>query len=82
MNSIAEKFIASVRRELLDHFIITSQNQLYHLLKTYIEHYNTERPRQGIGQSIPKGYDIRSIGEIKSKPILFGLNYESLQEAA
>ena len=82
MNSIAERFIGSLRRELLDNFIIISENQLYYLLRTYIEHYNTKRPHQGIGQSVPKGYDIRSIGEIRSKPILFGLNYEYFREAA
>jgi hypothetical protein len=82
MNSIVERFIASVRRELLDHFIIFSQDQLYYLLKTFIEHYNTKRPHQGIGQKVPKGYAIQDYGKIKPKPILFGLNYEYYREAA
>jgi transposase InsO family protein len=82
MNSIAERFIGSVRRELLDHFIICSQDQLYNLLKAYIEHYNTKRPHQGIEQRVPKGYTIRNFGRIKSKPTLFGLNYEYYREEA
>ena len=82
MNSIAERFIGSVRRELLDHFIIFSQDQLYNLFKAYIEHYNTKRPHQGIDQRIPKGYVVRNFGRIKSKPTLFGLNYEYYREAA
>jgi len=39
-------------------------------------------PHEGIGQSIPKGYSVRTIGEIRSKPTLFGLNYEYFREAA
>jgi putative transposase len=82
MNSIAERFIGSVRREILDHFIIFSQYQLYHLLKTYIEYYNRKRPHQGIEQRIPKGYTIRTIGKIKYRPVLFSLNYEYYRKAA
>ena len=82
MNSISERFIGSVRREILDHFIIISKNQLYTILKEYIEYYNTKRPHQGIEQRIPKGHTCRNSGRIKSKPILFGLNYEYYREAA
>jgi len=31
MNPIVERFIGSVRREILDHFIIFGQNQLYNI---------------------------------------------------
>ena len=82
MNSIAERFIGSVRREILDYFIITSQIQLYMILKEYVEYYNTRRPHQVIGQRVPKGYIIENSGSIQSKPILFGLNYEYYREAA
>ncbi|OVE78910.1 hypothetical protein BVY01_04070 [bacterium I07] len=82
MNAIAERFIGSVRREILDYFIIFSRFQLYHLLKTYIEYYNRRRPHQGIGQRIPKGFRIRTFGRIKSRPTLFGLNHEYYREAA
>ncbi len=82
MNSIAERFIGSVRREILDHFILFNQNQLYAILKEYIEYYNTKRPHQGIEQRVPKGNICRNSGRIQSKPILFGLNYEYYRKAA
>ena len=82
MNAIAERFIGSVRREILDHFIIIGQHQLYQLLKAYIGYYNTKRPHQGIEQRVPKGYSIRTFGRIKCRPTLFGLNYEFYREAA
>ena len=82
MNSIAERFIGSVRRELLDHFIIFGQNQLYSILQEYVEYYNSKRPHQGIEQRVPKGYITKNCGKIKSRPVLFGLNYEYYREAA
>ncbi len=82
MNSIAERWVGSVRREILDHFIIFSKNQLRNILEEYVEYYNDTRPHQGTEQRIPKGYEIREEGKIKSQPILFGLNQEFYREAA
>ncbi len=81
MNSVAERWIASVRNEILDHFIIFSQNQLRNILKEYVEYFNKIRPYQGIEQRIPKGYKVRKEGKIKSRSILFGLNQEFYREA-
>ena len=81
MNSICERWIGSVRREILDYFIIFSKNQLMNILKGYVEYYNKIRPHQGIEQRIPKGYEIKD-GKIKSRSILFGLNQEFYQDAA
>jgi putative transposase len=49
MNAHAERWVQSVRRECLDHFIILGETHLRHLLKEYEEHHNLERPHQGIG---------------------------------
>ncbi len=82
MNSIAERWIASVRTEIFDHFIIFNKNQLMNILKVYVEYYNGIRPHQGIEQRIPNGYEVRKDGKIKSRQILFGLNQEFYREAA
>jgi transposase InsO family protein len=42
MNAIAERFIGSIRREALDHFLIINRNQLKAILAEYIEYYNTK----------------------------------------
>ena len=81
MNAIAERFVGSVRREMLDSFIIFNEKQLKNILNEYIEYYNKTRPHQGINQQIPKGYEIKN-GEIKSRSILFGLNQEFYRKAA
>ncbi len=81
-NSISERFIGSVRREILDHFVLFSQKQLYKILREYVEYYNTKRPHQGIDQRIPKGHNIENTGRIKSRPILFGLNFDYYRKVA
>ena len=49
MNAYAERFIRSIRNQCFDHIIFFSDDQLWRVTKTYINHYNTERPHQGIG---------------------------------
>jgi hypothetical protein len=49
MNAIAERWIASVRRECTNRVLITGENHLQHVLQTYVEHYNTGRSHQGDG---------------------------------
>jgi transposase InsO family protein len=73
MNAYAERFVGSVRRELLDNFIIFSYDQLYRLCKEYITYYNTFRPHQGINQQTPEGYTPETEGEIVKVPVLGGL---------
>jgi putative transposase len=55
MNAICERLIGTLRRELLDRTLILNQSHLRAVLADYQEHYNTARPHQGIGQSIPNG---------------------------
>jgi putative transposase len=53
MNAHAERWVGSVRRECLDHFIVFGERHLRYLLDEYLAHYNGtlggQRPHQGIG---------------------------------
>jgi putative transposase len=82
MNAIAERFVGSVRRELLDHFIMLSRNQLKTVLADYIHYYNTLRLHQGLGQQTPTGYSPEEKGEILKIPILSGLHHHYFRRAA
>ena len=42
-NAIAERFIGTLRRECLDHLLITGPRHLAVVLQEYAEHYNTHR---------------------------------------
>ncbi|MCP4959589.1 MAG: transposase [Actinomycetia bacterium] len=52
-NAFAERWVRSVRHELLDRTLIWNQRQLRQLLNEYIAHYNAHRPHQGIEQRAP-----------------------------
>ena len=81
MNSIAERFIGSVRREALDYYLLINKRQIKKILSEYIEYYNTKRPHQGIDQNIPMGYVPLINGSIKKIPILGGLCNHYLRSA-
>ncbi len=82
MNSIAERFIGSVRREALDYFLIMNKKQLKNILTEYIDYYNSFRPHQGIGQGNPEGNSFNKEGIIKRKKVLGGLHSHYYRDVA
>lgn len=54
-NAIAERWIASARRECLDLMLITSERHLRLVLSEYIDHYNRHRPHRTLRQNPPAG---------------------------
>ena len=54
-NAIAERWIASARRECLDRMLITGERHLRLVLSEYIDHYNSHRPHRALQQSPPAG---------------------------
>jgi len=52
-NAFAERWVRSVRHELLDRTLIWNQRQLRHLLESYVEHYNSHRPHRSLHQRAP-----------------------------
>ena len=54
-NAIAERFIGTVRRECLDHLLITGPRHLTLVLREYVDHYDSHRPHRSLGQHPPVG---------------------------
>jgi putative transposase len=54
-NAIAERWIASARRECLDRMLIRGERHLRLVLGEYIDHYDTHRPHRTLQQSPPAG---------------------------
>jgi transposase InsO family protein len=52
-NAYAERWIGTLRRELLDRTIIWNRRQLERLVVDYIDHYNTHRPHRSLAQRSP-----------------------------
>jgi putative transposase len=53
--AVAERWIGTLRRECLDHLLITRPRHLAVALQDYIEHYNTHRPHRALNQHPPTG---------------------------
>ena len=81
MNAICERLVGTLRRELLDRFLILGGQHLHAILAEYQAHYNTARPHQGIAQHVPDDERDRpratltdiDTQQIRRKPVLNGL---------
>jgi putative transposase len=52
-NGIAERFVGSVRRELLDRILIVNQRYAAAVLSEYEHHFNRHRPHRALAQAAP-----------------------------
>jgi putative transposase len=52
-NAIAERWIGTVRRELLDRILIVNRRHLTAVLTEYVAHYNHHRPHRALLQAAP-----------------------------
>jgi len=77
-NATCERFLGSLQRECLDHFIILSERHLYRIVKEYTRYFNYARPHQGIDQQIPCHTPCPDMsaadGQVVSFPVLSGLH--------
>jgi len=54
-NPVAERWIGSLRRELLDQVVVLSQHHLVQLVKSHIRYYHEDRCHLGLGRDTPDG---------------------------
>jgi len=52
-NAIAERWIGTVRRELLDRILIINRRHLTAVLAEYVAHFNEHRPHRALQQAAP-----------------------------
>jgi len=52
-NAIAERFVGTIRRELLDRILIINQRHAAVVLEEYPHHYNAHRPHRTLGHTAP-----------------------------
>jgi hypothetical protein len=79
-NAFAERFVGTVRRECLDWLLILNRRHLEHVLRVFVDHYNTHRPHRALELAPPQAIDRdRSVGssrEVKRRDRLGGLIHE------
>jgi putative transposase len=84
-NAIAERWVASARRECLDRMLITGERHLRLVLDEYIDHYNAHRPHRTLHQNPPAGRGDAPAPGTNARPLrrdrLGGLIHEYAQVA-
>ena len=78
-NGVAERWVGSCRRDLLNHVIILNERHLKRLMSSYLLYYHEDRTHLGLAKDTPAGRptEIRSAreGQIQSLPRLGGLHH-------
>jgi putative transposase len=83
-NAYAERFVRTVRTECLDWLLILGRRHLAHVLRTYIQHYNRERPHRGLALQPPDAPQLKppARGDVQRRDHLGGLVHEYYRAAA
>src|SRR5262249_35144059 len=83
-NTYAERLIGSIRRECLDHIIITSERGLRRVLDEYVAYYLKSRTHLALNKDAPVSRLVATPagGEIAGIPYLSGLHHRYERRAA
>jgi putative transposase len=86
-NPFVERFIGTLRREMLNHVIVRGQGHLERLVREFIEeYYHVARPHQGLDGDTPvlqtKQSHILGPSKLISIPVLGGLHHRYIRIAA
>ena len=84
-NAYAESFIGTLKRECLNHFVCFSRSQLDYIARTWVKHYNTERPHRGTGidnNVLDRSFRPQTQGPIRCKRKLGGIVTSYYRDAA
>jgi transposase InsO family protein len=78
-NGVAERWVGSCRRELLDHVIVLNESHLRRLLRDYLEYYHDDRIHDALKKETPtlRGVERRPSGTAKvvGMPRVGGLHH-------
>ena len=81
-NAVAERWVGTVRRECLDHLLLTGRRHLLGVLHSYVRHYNRHRPHRSLDLSAPEQSARQAIAgppaakQIHRRDVLGGLIHE------
>src|SRR6202521_3914199 len=81
-NGVAERWVESCRRDLLDHIIAVNESHLRRLLSEYVRYYHEDRTHLGLGKGTPNcRAHSRSSGRVLSQERLGGLHHRYDRDA-
>ena len=78
-NGVAERFVASCRRDLFDHVIAVNERHIKRLMVEYVRYYHNDRTHLGLAKETPAGRlkqtDQRTSRRVVALPRLGGLHH-------
>jgi len=75
-NGVAERWVESCRRDLLDHIIAVNERHLKRLLSEYVRYYHEDRTHLGLRKETPENrIPSQGIGRVVSSARLGGLHH-------
>jgi transposase InsO family protein len=83
-NCYAERFVGTLRRELLDHLIVVGERQLLRAVREYATYYNEDRPHMSLARDAPitRTVEPPERGKIVALPRVGGLHHRYSRAAA
>jgi transposase InsO family protein len=78
-NGVAERWVGSVRRELLDHVVVCNEHHLRRLLGEYVAYYHDDRTHLGLDKETlarrPRAKATAPSAAVVARPRLGGLHH-------
>jgi transposase InsO family protein len=76
-NGYAERWVGTLRRELLDHMLVIGERHLLRLVRKYVAYYNEDRPHMSLDRDAPVARAVQppSGGRVVALPRVGGLHH-------
>lgn len=77
-NSIAERFVGTLRRECLNHVFIFNERHLQRIVEEFVGYYNRHRPHRSLDHQSPCPVSVATgppRGTVIAEPVLGGLHH-------
>jgi transposase InsO family protein len=83
-NGYAERFVGTLRRELLDHVIVLGERHLLRMVREHASYYNLDRPHMSLSGDAPvqRAVEGPEIGTVVAIPRVGGLHHRYVRRAA
>ncbi|MGH7438453.1 MAG: integrase core domain-containing protein [Polyangiaceae bacterium] len=83
-NGLAERWVGTLRRELLDHVIVLGERHLLRLVRAHVAYYNEDRPHMALDGDAPVARSVEppSAGSVGALPRVGGLHHRYARQAA
>jgi len=84
-NGLAERWVGTCKREIIDHVIVINEDHLWRILRDYVDYYNTERVHTAI-RDAPEGRAIEARPSLDARviglPRVGGLHHRYVWKSA